>query len=158
MLRVRDYSISAKLTWMNMLVSGTALLLACAAFVAYDLVTFRETLARNLSTQAQIVGANSVSALLFNDPSTAEKTLSALETSPNIVSAGIYTADGQPFAAYRRDHASQPVSLPPMPSAQSQILWLKNQEIVLVRPIMFQGKPTGTVYIRSDLRRTASGG
>jgi PAS domain S-box-containing protein len=152
MLRVRDYSISAKLTWMNMLVSGTALLLACAAFVAYDLVTFRETLARNLSTQAQIVGANSVSALLFNDPSTAEKTLSALETSPNIVSAGIYTADGQPFAAYRRDHASQPVSLPPMPSAQSQILWLKNQEIVLVRPIMFQGKPTGTVYIRSDLR------
>src|SRR6266849_6126835 len=152
MLRVRDYSISAKLTWMNMLVSGTALLLACAAFVAYDLVTFRETLMRNLSTQAQIVGANSVSALLFNDPSAAEKTLSALETSPNIVSAGIYTADGQPFAAYRRDHVSQPVSLPPMPAAQSQILWLKDQQIALVRPIMFQGKPTGSVYIRSDLR------
>jgi len=152
MLRVRDYSISAKLTWMNMLVSGTALLLACAAFVAYDLVTFRETLMRNLSTQAQIVGANSVSALLFNDPSAAEKTLSALETSPNIVSAGIYTADGQPFAAYRRDHASQPVSLPPMPAAQSQILWLKDQQIALVRPIVFQGKPTGSVYIRSDLR------
>src|SRR5713101_7262505 len=152
MLRVRDYSISAKLTWMNMLVSGAALLLACAAFVAYDLVTFRETLMQNLSTQAQIVGGNSVSALLFNDPSAAEKTLSALETSPNIVSAGIYTADGQPFAAYRRDHVSQPVSLPPMPAAQSQILWLKDQQIALVRPIVFQGKPTGSVYIRSDLR------
>ena len=151
MLRVRDYSISAKLTWMNMLVSGTALLLACAAFVAYDLVTFRETLMRNLSTQAQIVGANSVSALLFNDPSAAEKTLSALETSPNIVSAGIYTADGQPFAAYRRDHASQPVSLPSMPAAQSQISWFKDRQVVLVRPIMFQGRPTGTVYIRSNL-------
>src|SRR6266850_6921725 len=114
MLRLGDYSISTKLTWMNMLVSGAALLLACAAFVAYDLVTFRETLLRNLSTQAQIVGANSVSALLFSDPSAAEKTLSALEASPNIVSAGIYTPDGQPFAAYRRDHASRPAALPPM--------------------------------------------
>ncbi len=151
MLRVRDYSISAKLTWMNMLVSAAALLLACAAFVAYDLLTFRETLLRNLSTQAQIVGANSASALLFNDPPAAEKTLSALQASPNIVSAGIYTADGQPFAAYQRDHAGQPVSLPPMPATQSQIRWLKDQQVVLVRPIMFQGKATGTVYIRSDL-------
>src|SRR5882672_4321731 len=152
MLRVRDYSISAKLTWMNMLVSGAALLMAGAAFVAYDLVTFRETMVRNLSTQAQIVGANSVSALLFNDPSTAEKTLSALEASPNIVSAGIYTPDGHPFAAYRRGHASQPVSLPPMPAAQNQFRWLKDQQVVLVRPIMFQGKTTGTVYIQSDLQ------
>ncbi len=28
---------------------------------------------------------------------------------------------------------------------------LKNNEIVLVRSIVFQGKPTGTVYIRSDM-------
>ena len=32
-------SISRRLTWMNMLVSGCALLLAGAAFAAYDLIT-----------------------------------------------------------------------------------------------------------------------
>ena len=40
MLNIQNYSISKKLTWMNMLVSGVALLLACAAFFAYDLYSF----------------------------------------------------------------------------------------------------------------------
>ena len=63
MFKVRNYSISQKLTWMNMLVSGAALLLACAAFAAYELEDFRVTMVRSLSIQAQIVGANSASAL-----------------------------------------------------------------------------------------------
>ncbi len=67
---------------MNMLVSGAALLLACAAFIGYDMVTFRATIVRNLSTQAQIIGSNSASALLFDDPQAAETTLSALEPPP----------------------------------------------------------------------------
>ena len=68
MLRIRDYSITKKLTWMNMLVSGAALLLACGAFIAYETVLYRQTMVRDLSVQAQIIGDNSVSALLFNDP------------------------------------------------------------------------------------------
>jgi Periplasmic sensor domain len=96
MLKFGDYSISRKLTRMNMFVSGAALLLACAAFVAYDVVAFRQDIARNLSIEAQIAGSNSVSALLFNDPREAEKTLSALRAAPNIVSAHIYTLEGQP--------------------------------------------------------------
>ena len=66
MFRFRDYSIAKKLTWMNMLVSGAALSMACAAFVTYGLVVFREALVANLSIQAQVVGTNSISALLFN--------------------------------------------------------------------------------------------
>ena len=84
MFRFRDYSIAKKLTWMNMLVSGAALSMACAAFVTYGLVVFREALVANLSIQAQVVGTNSISALLFNDPGSAEKTLSALHAAPNI--------------------------------------------------------------------------
>ena len=74
----RDHSISRRLTLMNMAVSGTALLLACAAFFAYDLYTFRETLENNRSIQAQIIGANTTSALAFDEPKSAEVTLSAL--------------------------------------------------------------------------------
>ncbi len=44
MLRFCDYSIPRKLAWMNLLVSGAALLLACGAFVAYDLISFRESM------------------------------------------------------------------------------------------------------------------
>src|SRR6266853_5026402 len=102
MLKARHYSITKRLTMMNILVSGAALLIACAAFVAYDLITFRQAMVHNLSIQAQITGSNSVSALLFSDPQTAENTLSALQVAPDIVSAGIYQLDGRPFAAYLR--------------------------------------------------------
>jgi signal transduction histidine kinase/CheY-like chemotaxis protein len=151
MLTRQDNSISRKLTWMNILVSGTALLLACAAFIAYDALTFRATMVRNLSTQAQIIGSNSISALLFNDAQSAENTLSALKAAHNILSAGIYSTDGRLFASYSRDPGSHLLVVPSLPSGQLEIHWFKEKEVVLVRSIIFQGKPTGTVSIRSDL-------
>ena len=151
MLESQGQSISRKLTWMNMLVSGAALLLACAAFIGYDTVTFREMMVRNLSTQAQIIGSNSASALLFNDPQSAENTLSALKAAPDILSAVIYTPDGRPLASYSRDPNDQIPAPPSITSGQMEIHSLKSSEIVLIRSIVFQGKPTGTVYIRSDL-------
>jgi signal transduction histidine kinase/DNA-binding response OmpR family regulator len=152
MLRpAQNASVAKKLTWMNMLVSGAALVLACAAFIGYDMVTFRATIVRNLSTQAQIIGSNSASALLFNDPQAAENTLSALRAAPDIVSAVIYMPNGQPLASYSRDRNK---SIPPAPwlaPGQIEMHVPKGNEIVLVRSIVFQGRPTGTVYIRSDM-------
>src|SRR5260370_8181456 len=115
MPRVTDYSITKKLTRMNMLVSGAALCIACAAFVAYDLVSFRQAMVYNLLIQAQMAGSNSVSPLLFNDPQAAENTLSALKAAPNVVVARIYALDGHPFAAYCRDGTGQTLPLPQIP-------------------------------------------
>lgn len=152
-----DNSISRKLTWMNMFVSGAALLLACTAFIAYDMLTFRASMVRNLSTQAQIISSNSVSALLFNDPQSAENTLSALKAAHNILSAGIYSTDGQLFASYSRDSAGQIPAIPALPPGVLEIHSFKNKEVLLVRSIVFEGKPSGTVYIRSDLEELNSG-
>src|ERR1700737_185983 len=146
MFSARDNSITKRLTRMNILVSGAALLISCAAFVAYDLVSFREAMVHNLSIQAQIAGSNSVSALLFNDPQTAESTLSALKAAPNVVSAGIYTPEGRSFAMYWRERAGQSLALPPIPSGQVEAHWFKDGQLVVVREIVFQGKPAGTVF------------
>jgi uncharacterized membrane protein affecting hemolysin expression len=156
MLTRQDNSISRKLTWMNMLVSGAALLLACAAFIAYDMLTFRATMVRNLSTQAQIIGTNSVSALIFNDQQSAENTLAALKAAHNILSAGIYSKDGRLFASYSRDPGAHVPAIPSLPSEQVEIHWFKDKEVVLVRSIVFEGKPTGTVCIRSDVKELDS--
>jgi signal transduction histidine kinase len=152
MFRVPNYSITKKLTRMNMLVSGAALLIASMAFVAYDLVTFRQVMVHNLSIQAQMAASNSVSPLLFNDPQAAENTLSALKAASNVVSAGIYALDGRPFATYWRDGHGQTQTLPQIPLSQTEAHWFGDGQLLLVRRIVFQGKPTGTVYIRSDLR------
>ncbi len=154
-LRQRN-SISRKLTWMNMLVSGAALLLACAAFIAYDTLAFRASMVRNLSTQAQIIGSNSVSALLFNDQQSAENTLSALKAAHNILSARIYSADGKLFASYSRDPGGYLPTIPSLPPGELEIHRFQNKEVVLVRSVVFGGKPTGIVSIRSDLRELDS--
>jgi signal transduction histidine kinase/DNA-binding response OmpR family regulator len=145
-----DYSISKKLTWMNMLVSGAALLTACVALVGCDLMTFRAVAVSNLSTQAQIAASNSISALLFDDPRAAQNTLSGLKTAPNIKSAGIYTSDGHPFAAYWRDQGGQVPALPPVPPGKTEAYQFEGNQVVLVRTIVSQGKPVGTVYMPFD--------
>ena len=150
MLKVRNYSIRQKLTWMNMLVSGIALLLACTAFAAYELADFRTTMVRSLSIQAQIVGANSASALLFNDPASAHSTLSALTAAPNILSAGIYTPSGEPFAIWSRGPDDK-MSIPAIPAGQTEFSRFTASELILMRAIEFQGKRIGTVEIHSDL-------
>src|SRR5580698_866750 len=103
MMNIGKYSIRKKLTWMNLLVSGSTLLLASSAFVAYELATLRLTMLRDLSIKAQIVGANCASAVEFDDPESARNTLSALDAAPNIMSAAIYTTSGEPFAEWVRN-------------------------------------------------------
>src|SRR5689334_9778325 len=151
-MRLRSRSITTKLTMMNLLVSGVALLLACAGFFTYDQFTFRQSLVRTLSAQAQIIGSNSVSALLFNDPQSATTTLSALRGSPNIASAGIFTVTRHDFARYERDKSDQILNLPMLPDNEVEGYWFRNTHLVLVRKIVLDGKLIGFVYLRADLR------
>ena len=147
---IRD-SISKKLTALNMLVSGAAVLLACVAFLAYDVNSFRQTLLNDLSIQAQIIGYNAVSALIFDDDQSAEKTLSALQASPHIIYAGVYKPDGQFFAAYWRDSKNRERPLPLALPTEIPNSWIKERQFAVVRPILFEGKLMGTVFIRSDV-------
>jgi signal transduction histidine kinase len=136
---------------MNMVVSGVALLLACAGFFAYDQISFRENLSRTLSAQAQIISANSISSILFNDPQAASSTLAGLKGSGNIASAGIFTNDGRLLAQYLREPGEDILTLPQMPSGDVEGHWFSSTHLVLVRRIISEGKPIGYVYLRADL-------
>ena len=150
MMKFRE-SLSRKLTAMNMLVSGGALLLASSAFFASDLITFRTNLITNTSIQAQIIGSNAVSPLMFNDPKSAEATLSALRASQHITYAGVYTAKGVFLAGYWRDQVSRPPLLQTPGADKSQMSYFGKGQFGLVQEIIFQGKPVGFVFIQSDL-------
>jgi signal transduction histidine kinase len=152
MLRFHDLSIPKKLTWMNILVSGATLLLASAGFFAYDLYNFRNGTVRNLGIEAEIIGSNSISALLFDDAPSAQKTLSALHAAPRVISAEIYTLDGRAFAGYQRDQDESVPRPPPIPAGQTQVNRFQSDQVELAKQIVFQGKPVATIYIRADLR------
>jgi signal transduction histidine kinase len=137
---------------MNMLVSGIALMLACAGFFVYDQITFRQDLVRTLSAQAQIVASNSVAAILFNDPVAANSTLSALKDSQNVVSAGIFASDRRPLAQYSRESVNDVVNIPQLPPGEAEVHRFGSSHLVLVRQIRSEGKTIGFVYLRASLQ------
>lgn len=109
----RDLSIKAKLNLLLAIVSGSALLLACAAFVGNDIFMIRESTSQHIAAIAEVVGANSVAAVTFNDKGAAAETLSSLRREPIIRSACLYGIDGEPFASYQRHDILEPFQPPP---------------------------------------------
>jgi PAS domain S-box-containing protein len=144
-------SLTRKLTAMNLLVSGVALLLASAAFFAYDLFTFRTNLIANTSTQARMIGSNAVSPLVFNDPESVETTLSALRASTHINYAAVYAANGDFFSGYWRQQSTGALRLPPFYLSEGEKYWFADGQFHLLQTILFEDRPVGAVYIRSDL-------
>ena len=82
---MRDVSIHHKLRRIIIVTGGAALLLACAALVVYELVGFRDAMTCELSSMANIIGANSTAALEFNDPEAEKEKLAALSADTRIV-------------------------------------------------------------------------
>ena len=111
---LKNVSIREKLNRIVMLTTSVALLLAALGFFLYDLLAFRNTETRELSSVADIIGANSTAALQFQDPATGRETLETLSIDPRVVSAALYTLEGKIFVSYNRDR-NQKVALPDRP-------------------------------------------
>ena len=149
--RFQDRPIRRKLMAISMLSGSTALLLAWLVFVAYERLSYPHQLARELTSQAEIIGRNSAAALLFNDPASANTTLGALSAQVKVIAAAIYTARGRRFATYG-----------PTSSAESSLpaLWLGDErshvfgvhDITVQAPIILDNERVGTVVVRGDLR------
>jgi signal transduction histidine kinase len=143
-------SISDKLTRMTLLVSGTALLLAYLSFLLYDIYSLRQQLMTAMAAEANIVGANSVTSLMFDDRQTAENTLSALRNSPQIRAAVILRPDGTEFARYLRTPSTQFDLTNRLTPAETEHYWTRGRDILLGSRIRFQGGSQGTVYLLAE--------
>jgi signal transduction histidine kinase len=143
-------SISDKFMRMTMLVSGVALLLAFVSFLVYDLYSLQQELISSMATEANIMGANSVTALLFDDKQAAENTLSALRNAPQVRSAVILRPDGSEFARYLRTTSIQLELTNRLAPGETQRYWTKGRYILLGSRIWFQGGPVGTVYLVAE--------
>jgi hypothetical protein len=150
-------SIAAKLTRMNLLVSGTALLLAYIAFLGYDFYTLRHDLIGSLSTEADIVGANCVTALMFDDRQSAESTLEALRQSPQVEWGMIVQPDGRLFAQYVRDPSIKPVLTAGLAPGAANAHWPRGSDILLGKRIVFQGSSVGAVYLFAETGQLTRG-
>ncbi|HEY6167172.1 MAG TPA: PAS domain S-box protein [Verrucomicrobiae bacterium] len=140
--------IRRKLTLIILLTSGLALLLACAALVAAEIMSFRQSMKRDLTVLADVLANNCTAALSFNDPASATDTLAALKAQQHIVVAGLYLGDGMLFAQYVREGDKSQL---PEVSGELGKPRFEREGLVLSRPVMLNGKHLGTIYLRSDL-------
>ncbi len=132
-----------------MLTTSVALLLAALGFFLYDLLEFRNTETRELSSVADIIGAHSTAALKFQDSISGRETLETLSIDPRVVSARLYTQEDEIFASYNRDRKSK-IVLPSQPRPAGS--YFEQGQILIFRPILLNGKKVGTIFIHSDLQ------
>ena len=99
-------SIKRKLMTIIMLTSGIVLLVACAAFVAYDQITFRRSLENDLVTLGEIIAATGGGALALEDKANGKEFLDSLKARPHVDSASFYLNDGELLAQYLREGTS----------------------------------------------------
>jgi diguanylate cyclase len=144
MLSFRDTPIRRKLITISLLSSAVALLLACGGFVAYELSAYRQATLSQLTSVAGVIAANSASALSFDDPESAEHTLSALRAERMVVAACIYGPDARLFAAYYKSDEQERCA----PRRSGQAVSLRGGLDVRL-PIYAEGSALGEIVIRS---------
>ncbi len=140
-------TIRGKLVALSMATTGMAMVVACAAFLAYDYQDNKQTLAEELLADATIVGSNSTASISFNDPEAAATALNSLSSATEVEVAAIYTSNGDVLAKYVRKgyDGNVPKKL------EFDGFHFGSGEIEVSAAIELNGKQIGHTYIRSDL-------
>ncbi len=118
----RDLSIRSKLTVMQLVASGVAVLLLFALVLGYQVFLLRDEIVRKVASLSQVVGENSAAALTFGDPKSARETLSALGVEPNVLAARILDRKGQTFALFARAGLDSFATAVPDPGSLSTLV------------------------------------
>jgi len=95
---LKDLSIRHKLLAFSLLTSGIVLVLSFIAFASRDLSFRRDSLERELLAIGEIIGRNSVAAVVFDDRDDALGTLKSLSVKPYVQTAALYLPGGAEFA------------------------------------------------------------
>jgi signal transduction histidine kinase len=148
-MSMRDWPIKRKLTAILLLISGLVLVLTSAAFVTYEVVTFRQTLQAYLATRSRILAANSTAALAFANESDATEILAALKYDPHTVAAALYDKNGRILATYPPAASTDLVPPAPQPDGYR----FESGRLVGFTPVAQGGNERlGTLFIASDTK------
>jgi len=151
--------IKRKLNVIMMMISFIVLLIACGAFLANEVISYRRTLIDHLSTLAEVIGSNSTAALSFLDQKAAHETLAALSAETNIISASILDKESNVLAAYNgrtsRNSKYDDGDYPDEPFNRSLIVsegyQFHKDHLDMTKKIILDREVIGTVYMRANL-------
>jgi len=147
-MKPETLSIKRKIMTVTMLTYVAVLVMAVAAFMFYDLSTYRESMRRNLGTLAHVTAENCTAALAFGNDKDALETLASLRLEPQIVAAALYDSNGKLFVQYPTNLSAS--SFPTSPPADGYRF--RSGHLFLYQAVMRDNNQLGTLYLESDLR------
>ncbi len=95
-----ELPIRYKLTYINLIISGAIVLLACLVLAVGDYFSLRDFILKNTRIKGAMSASDIAAAVQFDDQPAAAKILHSLRLDENIVAARVYDKDGKPFATY----------------------------------------------------------
>lgn len=142
----RASSLNRKLLGVVLLTTLVALVVALGAMITYDIRYYHRSWLADISTQAELLGKASASALLFDDPRVASENLGLLRYRPKVKAAAIYDARGAVFASYV---APQSVgAIPPLPGPDGARV--EGSDLIVFERIVHDGQILGAVFLRAQ--------
>lgn len=159
-------TIKQKIIAITMLTTGIVLVVASTTHIAGEYALGRQALLDSNRTLSSVIGINSAAALAFHDPDAATEVLGALAAEPDIISAHVYTPDGEIFASYLSAHAAHKALLRQISfddiEFQKERKRVLNESDIFTRfkedfldvigPIQINGQTLGIIYIQVDPR------
>ena len=135
--RLQRLSVGRKLTAIVAVSIIAALTFASVVLLVVDMSLARASVARDMTTIADITGANSSAALAFSDQQAATTTLSALRVHSHVVAAALRLPTGEVLGRYVR-------------GSQGSESWGLFTPLRLSRPIVFRGEQVGSIELEAD--------
>jgi PAS domain S-box-containing protein len=135
---------------MTLLICGAVLCVAIVALFIFQVLNFRASFQRDTATLAVIIANNSTAALAFKDDQVATEVVGALKAKPTVVTASLVLPGGSLFAHYGK--AENARSWSQFPAAGEPRF--TGGQLLVTQPVKLGQEQVGTLYLRSDYRRT----
>ncbi|WP_298037764.1 ATP-binding protein [uncultured Desulfuromonas sp.] len=157
----RQAPIRHKLNLLILLVSVIILLLTTVAFIVIETVSYKRAAISELSSLAEIIGANSRSMLVFRDRAGADKMLAALAEEPSIRLAYLFDRKARLFSRYAKTSVHLTEGDSSRGSLPGQVLQaieasrgahlFTSDHLTLAAPVIHDGQHLGMVLLQRDL-------
>lgn len=140
-----------KLTLMVMLITFASVVLACIAFIKYDIESTKQAMIDELMLVGDIIGKRTAPGMQFPGSENTEKAqenLYDLKSKMSVILACIYKHDGSVLVSYSQSGSAVcPQELPKVGSHIYDDYLVIHQDITTIT-----GKVAGSIYIKSDMR------
>ncbi len=127
----------------------TVLLVTISIQTISEVIHSRELITNKLDTLVDVISANARAALLFEDTESAELLLKGFRNTDEIESAYLLNSLGETIAAYHRDK-KHPWGFT-LENLEQPVTLFGKTKLHLYRPINWDGKFIGAIYIQSNL-------